>query len=124
MAKERQPQRERDPVRGAEMLRRVFPLLATLAESGTHRDKAGHRLLLFSQSAGLVLLGLFNPVLQSARALVATSGLRKVRQLTGGKLRCPSVPFPKRRRSSRRSCSKALSDSYDRKCITIVISGG
>jgi len=85
MAKERQQQRERDPVRGAEMLRRVFPLLARLAESGTQRDQAGNRQLLFRQYAGLMLVGLFNPVLQSARALVAASGLKKVRQLTGGK---------------------------------------
>lgn len=71
-------------VAGAAMLRRVFPLLARLAGSGTQRDKARNRRLLFSQYAGLVLIGLFNPVLQSARALVAASGLRRVRRLTGG----------------------------------------
>lgn len=71
-------------IAGAAMLRRVFPLLARLADSGTQRDKAHNRRLLFSQYAGLVLVGLFNPVLQSARALVAASGLRQVRRLTGG----------------------------------------
>ncbi|OYW17689.1 MAG: IS4 family transposase, partial [Planctomycetales bacterium 12-60-4] len=75
-----------DPLilQGVALLRRVFPLLAVLAASGTARDKAGNRRLRFSQYAALVLVGLFNPVLQSARALVAASGLKKVRLLTGG----------------------------------------
>jgi Transposase DDE domain len=71
-------------VEGAQLLRRVFPLLAPLAGSGTQRDKAGNRRLKFSQYAGLVLVGLFNPILNSARGLVAASGLQKVRRLTGG----------------------------------------
>lgn len=74
-----------DAVEGAAMLRRVFPMLGVLANSGTQRDKAGNRQLLFSQYAALILVGLFNPVLNSARALVAASGLKKVRQLTGGR---------------------------------------
>ena len=73
-----------DPVKGAAMLRRVFPMLAVLASSGTQRDKSRNRQLLFSQYAALILVGLFNPVLTSARSLVAASGLKKVRQLTGG----------------------------------------
>ncbi len=82
MAKKR---RGRDrAVEGAALLRRVFPMLATLAEAGTERDKAGNRRLRYSQYAGLVLVGLFNPILHSARGLVAASGLKKVRKLTGG----------------------------------------
>lgn len=73
-----------DEVQGAALLRRVFPMLAGLAEAGTERDKAGNRRLRFSQYAGLVLVGMFNPILNSARGLVAASGLKKVRQLTGG----------------------------------------
>lgn len=77
--------RRDDPVvEGAALLRRVFPLLAGLADAGTERDKAGNRRLRYSQYAGLMLVGLFNPLLGSARGLVAASGLRKVRQLTGG----------------------------------------
>jgi len=72
------------PVEGAAMLRRVFPILTSLAEAGTERDKAGNRQLRYSQYAGLVLVGLFNPILNSARALVAASGLKKIRKLTGG----------------------------------------
>ena len=85
MGKKKGVWRDHDPVEGAELLRRVFPMLGRLAESGTQRDRAGNRQLLFSQYAALVLVGLLNPVLQSARALVAASGLKNVRQLTGGK---------------------------------------
>lgn len=85
MAKKRANWSSHDPVKGAAMLRRVFPLLTRLADSGTKRDKARNRQLLFSHYAGLVLIGLLNPVLNSARALVAASGLKKVRRLTGGK---------------------------------------
>jgi hypothetical protein len=84
MAKKRTGAGQDQSLAGAAMLRRVFPLLARLAASGTQRDKAHNRRLLFSQYAGLVLVGLFNPVLQSARALVAASGLKQVRRLTGG----------------------------------------
>ncbi|MDX1967612.1 MAG: IS4 family transposase, partial [Planctomycetaceae bacterium] len=67
MAARRAKRTEIDPLilQGAGILRRVFPLLAVLAESGTARDKAGNRRLRFSQYAALVLVGLFNPVLQS-----------------------------------------------------------
>lgn len=72
-------------LQGVGMLRRVFPMLAALASSGTQRDRAGNRQLLFSQYAGLILVGLFNPILSSSRALVAASGLKSVRKLAGGK---------------------------------------
>lgn len=85
MAKKHRPGFDRQAqVAGAEMLRRVFPLFAGLARAGTQRDKAGNRKLLFSQYAALVLIGMFNPVLQSARGLVAASGIKRVRKLTGG----------------------------------------
>lgn len=70
---------------GTELLRRLFPMLSRLADSGTERDKARNRRLHYSQYAALILLGLFNPLLQSSRALVAASGLRNVRKLTGGR---------------------------------------
>lgn len=84
MAKKKAKLTEHDPLEGAEMLRRVFPLLAGLAQSGTQRDKAGNRQLLYSQYAGLILVGLLNPILNSSRAIVAASGLKKIRKLTGG----------------------------------------
>lgn len=69
---------------GAAMLRQVFPLLGTLAGAGTERDKAGNRRLTYSQYAALILVAMFNPTLESARAIVATSGLKKIRTATGG----------------------------------------
>lgn len=72
-------------IHGAHMLRRVFPLLANLAQAATQRDKAGNRQLRMSQYAALILVGLFNPILQSARALSEASGLKAVRKLTGGR---------------------------------------
>lgn len=76
---------QHDPIEGAAMLRRVFPMLGRLAEAGTQRDRAGNRQLRYSQYAALILVGLLNPVLNSGRALVAASGLKNVRRLTGGK---------------------------------------
>ncbi len=69
---------------GVEMMRRVFPMFRSLRDSGTKRDKAGNRKFFFSHYAALVLVGLFHPVLNSARALCAASGLRSVKRLTGG----------------------------------------
>ena len=84
MAKKKAKLSDHHPLEGAEMLRRVFPLLAGLAQSGTQRDKAKNRQLLYSQYAGLILVGLLNPILNSSRAIVAASGLKNVRKLTGG----------------------------------------
>jgi hypothetical protein len=70
---------------GSALLRRVFPLLQRLAPCGTERDTARNRQLFYSQYAALVLVGLFNPILKSARALVAASGLQKIQQFTGGR---------------------------------------
>ncbi len=72
-------------VERASIIRRDFPLLQRLASAGTGRDKAGNRRLLDSQYAALVLVGLFNPILQSARGRVAASGLKAVRKRTGGR---------------------------------------
>jgi len=55
-----------------------------LAPAGCERDSAGNRRLQFSHYAGLVLLGLFNPTLQSLRGLSEATRLRKVQQALGG----------------------------------------
>ena len=64
-------------VQGVKYLKRAFRLLERLAPAGTERDSAGNRKLLFSHYTGLILLGLFNPTLQSLRGLQQLSGLRK-----------------------------------------------
>jgi Transposase DDE domain len=73
-----------DTIQGTKHLRKVFRLFDGLAEVGCERDSAGNRELFFSQYAALVLLGLFNPMLQSLNALSEASGLRKVQKLLGG----------------------------------------
>jgi len=68
-------------VQGVKYLKSAFRLLERLAPAGTERDSAGNRKLLFSHYTGLILLGLFNPTLQSLRGLQQLSGLRP--QLSG-----------------------------------------
>lgn len=84
MAKRRGKPSDRLNAQGSHLLRRVFPLLKQIADNSAERDKAGNRRLGYAQYAALVLVGLFNPVLTSARALVAASGAKGVRKLTGG----------------------------------------
>ena len=72
-------------VQGVKHLKKVFRLLERLAPAGTQRDSAGNRRLLFSHYTGLLLLGLFNPTLQSLRGLEQLSGLRKVQKILGSK---------------------------------------
>lgn len=77
---------ELDPqqVQGVKWLRQFFGLLERLHGAGCERDRAGNRQLHFNQYAGLVLLGLFNPTLQSLRGLSQASALKKVQQAIGG----------------------------------------
>lgn len=71
-------------ITGTKYLERLYSLMDPLAPAGCERDVAGNRRLLFSQYAGLILLGLFNPTLQSLRALSEASTLRKVQKALGG----------------------------------------
>jgi hypothetical protein len=70
-------------VQGTRFLKSIFPLLSRLADSGCQRDRAGNRKLLFSQYAGLVLVSLFNPTLQSLQSLSDLARLKKVQRLLG-----------------------------------------
>jgi hypothetical protein len=71
-------------ITGMKYLGRLYSLMERLAPAGRERDAAGNRRLLFSQYAGLVLLGLFNPTLQSLRGLSEASRLRRVQKALGG----------------------------------------
>ena len=71
-------------IQGMKYLNRIFGLLEPLASSGCERDSAGNRRLLFSQYASLMLLSLFNPMLQSLRGLSQASNLKRVQKLLGG----------------------------------------
>jgi hypothetical protein len=76
---------EIESLQGGKFLKRATKLFETLADVGTERDTAGKRKLLFSHYAGLVLLGFFNPVMQSLRGMQRASEVKRIQKLIGGK---------------------------------------
>ena len=69
------------PIEGVRDLRRIFPLLERLRGPESQRDRAGNRRLEYPQYVSLILLSLFNPLLQSLRGLQQASELQKVQRL-------------------------------------------
>ena len=59
-------------------LRRIFPLLDRLNDVGCGRDKAGNRTLFFGDYCKLVLLYVWNPLIDSMRRLQEAGELRSV----------------------------------------------
>jgi hypothetical protein len=78
----RQPVRE-EQVKGLKYVDKLGKLLARLHDVGTARDKAGNRTLFFDQYCSLVLLFLFNPLVNSLRAIQQASQLKKVQRRLG-----------------------------------------
>jgi hypothetical protein len=76
-------QDQEPPIQGARLLKRAIEQFRQLESVGVERDVAGNRKLLYSHYAGLVLLSLFNPAMQSVRGLADASKLRKVQKLIG-----------------------------------------
>jgi hypothetical protein len=72
------------PIEGVRQLRRIFPLLKRLRGREVQRDRAQHRRLEYPQYVSLILLSLFNPLLQSLRGLQQASELKKVQRLLRG----------------------------------------
>ena len=72
-----------DPIQAAGLLKRAHKLFETLRDVGTERDAAGNRKLLLSHYAGLVLLGFFNPTMQSLAGMQRASELSRVRKTLG-----------------------------------------
>ncbi len=66
-------------------LRRVFPLLDRLNDVGCRRDKAGNRQLFFGDYCKLVLLYVWNPLIDSLRQLQTATELRTVAKALGVK---------------------------------------
>ena len=64
-------------------LRRVAELLSFLHDNGCDRDKAGNRELHFDDYVVLVLLYLFNPLIDSMRTLQKVADLPEVRERLG-----------------------------------------
>src|SRR3712207_4520095 len=81
------PTKPIDPrqIQGLKRLRHLLPLLASLHEVGCERDKAGNRELHFDEYVTLVLLWLFNPMLDSVRALQKAGELEKASEQLGVK---------------------------------------
>lgn len=72
-------------LRGVKPLRTLLPLLASLHEVGCGRDRAGNRQLHFDEYVTLVLLYLFNPLIDSVRSLQQAAALEKVAEQLGVK---------------------------------------
>jgi hypothetical protein len=64
-------------------LRRVFPLLDRLNDVGCGRDAAGNRQLFFGDYCRLVLLYIWNPLIDSLRGLREAVGLATVAKALG-----------------------------------------
>ena len=67
-------------VTGLKYFEKLRPLLERLHEVGCERDKAGNRELHYDELCLLLLLGLFNPVVDGLRGLQQASELEKVQQ--------------------------------------------
>lgn len=72
-------------VTGLKYFDQLTPLLERLHDVGTERDKAGNRQLFMDQYCMLILLFLFNPIVDSLRGIQQASELSKVQK----KLGCP-----------------------------------
>ena len=72
-------------IQGLKRLRHILPLLASLHEVGCERDAAGNRELHLDEYVTLVLLWMFNPMLDSVRALQKAAELEKVSEQLGVK---------------------------------------
>ena len=70
-------------IRGIKPLRKLLPLLASLHEVGCDRDASGNRELHVDQYVTLVLLMLFNPLIDSVRALQQAAAIEKVSERLG-----------------------------------------
>jgi hypothetical protein len=78
---------ESGQITGLKYFDQLAPLLERLREVGTARDRAGNRDLFMDQYCLLVLLFLFNPLVDSLRGMQRVSELSKVRKVLG----CPRV---------------------------------
>ena len=72
-----------DQLRGMKQLRHVAGLLSFLHESGCNRDRAGNRELHFDDYVLLILLYLFNPMIDSVRTLQKVSELPEIQKRLG-----------------------------------------
>ena len=72
-------------LQGCTYLRVFGPLFAPRRTVGTERDRAGNRQLCYEQSASVILLDFFPPVVPSVRGLPQTTTLRQGQARLGGR---------------------------------------
>jgi hypothetical protein len=72
-----------DNIQALRIVKRANHLFQRIRESGTERDKAGNRTLLFSHYSSLILLSMFNPMMQSLRGLQSASEIKRVQKQLG-----------------------------------------
>jgi Transposase DDE domain len=83
MGKTRRRPVQLSDIEGLEYFDALMPLLASLREIGTERDRAGNRQLFFDQYICLLLLYFFSPTITSLRALQQASNLEAVQRRLG-----------------------------------------
>ena len=77
------PQIDAKDITGLKFFKKVRPLLESLHDIGTQRDKSNNRSLHMDQYGVLVLMWLFNPILTSLRGLQQASELEAVQKKFG-----------------------------------------
>ncbi len=82
MARAKKPKVTEEQLQGFKYFKLLGPLLESLHDAGTQRDRAGNRQLHFDQLAALELLYFFSPALTSLRAIQQATELKKVQQST------------------------------------------
>jgi len=77
------PSLSEEALQGFTYFRLLGPLVDHLPSAATERDRAGNRQLFYDQSASLLLLSFFTPVVTSLRGLPQTTTLAKVQERLG-----------------------------------------
>ena len=83
MARKDSPEITEEKLQGFKYFKILRPLLESLHQVGTQRDKAQNRQLFFDQYGALLLLYFFNPILTSLRGIQQASHLEKVQKKLG-----------------------------------------
>jgi hypothetical protein len=83
MSRKKQAKLKEEDLQGFKYFKILGPLLESLHDVGTQRDRAGNRQLHFDQHCALILLYFFSPVLTSLRGIQQASHLEKVRKKLG-----------------------------------------
>ncbi len=83
MARKKRSNLKEEDLQGFKYFKILGPLLESLHEAGTQRDKAQNRRLFFDQYGALLLLYFFNPILTSLRGIQQASHLGKVQKKLG-----------------------------------------